>query len=413
MSKNIVLFSGGRGNKNLLNSLIHDIEKKNLNLSVIVNGLDDGASTGKIRYLFSKPTHGISDFLKVILSLSSNNEIVDLFEKRFPSTNSKKEQEKLMDKIQSFLNGERLFILEEHDQIDRDIENSIRSCLSNLCNHFDGRDNKEIDFSDFKIGNIIFASQIIDKNFNFKSAILEFSRIVSVDFSNVRIIQSSEAPAYLCGVLKQGIFLPNEASIVLSRTTDFIEDIFQIPESLTAEQIREICSLEKAEKIKHLDSIQYLEDFSDDAKDSISTADCIVYGAGTPFSSLLPSLSLKGAAKAISNKECPKIMVANLKKETQNFFSANQLIRDLLKHTLKNFKENEINPEKIITHLVVSSHDISHEDKDYSIDYSGAELNKEFPWVKIIESDLAHPEKKFQHDGNKLKKCILKILSSE
>lgn len=413
MSKNIVLFSGGRGNKNLLNSLIYDLEKKNLDLSVIVNGLDDGASTGKIRYLFSKPTHGISDFLKVILSLSSNNKIVDLFEKRFPSANSKIEQEKLMAKIQSFLNEERLFILEDNYQIDKDIENFIRSCLSNLFNYFKARDNKEINFSDFKVGNIVFASQIIDKNFNFKSAISEFSRIVGVNYSNVRIIQSTESPAYLCGILKQGIFLPNEASIVLSRTTDFIEDIFQIPESLTAEQIREICSLEKAEKIKHLDSMQHLEDFSSDAKDSISAADCIVYGAGTPFSSLLPSLSLKGAAKIISDRECPKIMVANLKKETQNYFSVNQLIRDLLKHALKNSKENEKIPEKIVTHLVVSNHDTSLKDKDYLIDYSRAELNKEFPWIKIIESDLAHPKKKFQHDGNKLKECILKIISSE
>ena len=41
-------------------------------LSVIINGLDDGASTGEIRRLFHYKAHGISDFLKAILSLSPN-----------------------------------------------------------------------------------------------------------------------------------------------------------------------------------------------------------------------------------------------------------------------------------------------------------------------------------------------------
>ena len=412
MANNIVLFSGGRGNKNLLNSFIKDIEIKNVDLSVIINGLDDGASTGKLRYLFQKPTHGISDFLKVILSLCSNSKIIDIFEKRFPATYSNKEKEELANRIRSFLDGGRLIISDKHDQIDKDIENLIRSCLSNLCNYFTSS-NKEINFSDFKIGNIIFASQIIDKSFNFNLAIMEFCQIVGAKFSNLRIVQSSETPAYLCGILKQGTFLPNEASVVLSRTTDFIEEIYQIPDSLTAEQIREICSLEKPDKIRHLNALQQLEDFSLEAKDSISRADGIIYGAGTPFSSLLPSLSLKGAAGAISKRKCPKIMVANLKKETQNFFSTTQLIRDFLRYAFKNHKVNDLCPENIITHLIVANNQISEEDKNYSITYNKEELQKEFPWIKVIESDLAHPTKKFEHDGNKLKNCIFRILDSE
>ena len=52
IKRNITLFSGGRGCKNLLNSIIEDVNKEKISLNVIVNGLDDGASTGKIRYLF-------------------------------------------------------------------------------------------------------------------------------------------------------------------------------------------------------------------------------------------------------------------------------------------------------------------------------------------------------------------------
>ena len=200
MSKKIALFSGGRGNKNLLNSFISDLDQKNIELSVIVNGLDDGASTGKIRYLFSKETHGISDFLKVILSLSPNNEIVKLFERRFPTTGSEKEKRILHEKIERFLDNEKLFILEDDYQIDKNSEDLIRSSILDLINHFNESEEKDIDFSDFKIGNVVFASQIIKNNFDFKLAIFDFSQLVDVDPENSKIIESSKIPAYLCGI---------------------------------------------------------------------------------------------------------------------------------------------------------------------------------------------------------------------
>ena len=53
MTTNILLFSGGRGTKNLLNASIENIKECQFNLNIIVNGLDDGASTGRIRYLLN------------------------------------------------------------------------------------------------------------------------------------------------------------------------------------------------------------------------------------------------------------------------------------------------------------------------------------------------------------------------
>ena len=76
MSKKIknrlLVFSGGRGNKNLFFHMKNQT-KDFQELSVIINGLDDGASTGEIRRLFNYKAHGISDFLKAILSLSPDS----------------------------------------------------------------------------------------------------------------------------------------------------------------------------------------------------------------------------------------------------------------------------------------------------------------------------------------------------
>ena len=87
----VIIFSGGRGNKNLFFAM-----KKQMNdineLSVIINGLDDGASTGEIRRLFHYKAHGISDFLKAILSLSPNQKLINAMEARFPMVNSFEER---------------------------------------------------------------------------------------------------------------------------------------------------------------------------------------------------------------------------------------------------------------------------------------------------------------------------------
>ena len=75
---------------------------------------------------------------------------------------------------------------------------------------------------------------------------------------------------------------------------------------------------------------------------------------------------------------------------------------------------SEINQSKPFDfHLMLSNQKVSEEDRDYSIDYCKSELESEFPWISVIERDLTHPQKQFQHDGDKLKKCILEILDSE
>ena len=60
---NITIFSGGSGNIELL-SILNDLKNKNLiNLNLLINGYDDGKSTGFLRELF--PTMlGPSDFRK-------------------------------------------------------------------------------------------------------------------------------------------------------------------------------------------------------------------------------------------------------------------------------------------------------------------------------------------------------------
>ena len=408
MTKKILLFSGGRGNKNLLNASIESIKKSELNLNIIVNGLDDGASTGRIRYLFKEETHGISDFLKVVVSLSQEAQLVDAFNRRFPFYKSIEDERKIHKNIKEFISGKASLNIIENIPLEDEVIKILRSGIQIFIEYFES-DSIKPSLSDFKIGNIIFASEIIKSGFNFSQAIDSFSKILQVDRLGVKIIESCETPAYLCGILKQGIFLPNEASVVLSRTSDFIEDIYQLKTSLTGEEIREICSLEKDQKKEYLTSIETSLFASNKALNAIKESDGIVFGAGTPFSSLLPSLSLEGMYDSIASKNCPKILVANLKKETNNFYSVNQLIKDIIKFTARSTK-NSVDPKLIINHLIVAKDIFKNLDENH-ISYELDKILEEFPWIKVIETNIIDSKNIFHHDGQKLKNTILQIIN--
>lgn len=406
MTTNILLFSGGRGTKNLLNASIENIKECEFNLNIIVNGLDDGASTGRIRYLLNEETHGISDFLKVIVSLSQETHLVEAFNRRFPFYNDIEDERKTEENLKEFISGEAPLEIINNISLEDAQISIIKSGIKVFIEYFETNSIK-LSLSDFKIGNIIFATEIIKSGYNFSKAIDSFCKIMQIDKFGVKIIESCETPAYLCGILKQGIFLPNEASVVLSRTSDYIEDIYQLDKSLTGEEIREICSLEKDQKKKYLSSIETSFFASNKALNAIRESDVIVFGAGTPFSSLLPSLSIKGMYDSIASNNCPKILIANLKKETENFYSVNQLIKDVIKF-LSRSTNDYADPKLMVNHLIVAKDIFKNLDENH-ITYDTDKILEEFPWMKIIEANILDSKNIYHHDGQKLKDVILKI----
>ena len=148
---------------------------------------------------------------------------------------------------------------------------------------------------------------------------------------------------------------------------------------------------------------------SNKALNAIKESDGIVFGAGTPFSSLLPSLSLKGMYDSIASKNYPKILVANLKKETNNFYSVNQLIKDIIKFTSRSTK-NSVDPKLIINHLIVAKDIFKNLDENH-ISYELDKILEEFPWIKVIETNIIDSKNIFHHDGQKLKNTILQIIN--
>lgn len=397
----ISIFSGGRGNKNLFKAFIRS---KNTNtITAIVNGLDDGASTGDIRRLFNYNTHGISDFLKTSTSFSESS-LIDLLDIRFPKCNTLFDKIQLISKTWRFLEYDEIPDFIEDTYSKNPKESYIEIVQKSLISLLEFAYNKEelLDLSDYKIGNIVFAHFLIKNELNFKNALKDFNRLCNTP-SNINIVEASNVPLYLVGILKNGTLLPNEASVVLTRTTDLVQETFQISSPLSLNQIRKISSIESNEKIEYLRGLRSDANASPECLKSLRESDIIVFGSGTPFSSVLPSLQYLGVSDTIAKSSAPKILIANLIKETDNFLGVSYLIDSILNILVQSSK-SKTKPQDFLTHVIIS---IGQEEN--SIDPDIEQVEKKFPWLKIIQGDFHHPTIKGTHDGSKVLNALLSI----
>ena len=154
--KNITLFSGGRGNAELFATMKHNMD--NIKLSVIINGLDDGSSTGEIRKLFKYNALGISDFLKVILSLSKDENLICALDSRFPKVENIYEKIELTHDLY-LLRHESIYpeFLLNVKKVNKKHQDLINASIFSFLEYFYKINDQMPDIEDFKVGNIIFA----------------------------------------------------------------------------------------------------------------------------------------------------------------------------------------------------------------------------------------------------------------
>ena len=403
----IVIFAGGRGNKNLFFEIKKQMKKIN-QLSVIINGLDDGASTGEIRRLFHYKAHGISDFLKAILSLSPNQKLINAMEARFPMVNSFEERLLLYRNLHKMLY--KNFLPKYLSSLSELPEKTKKTIIKKFIIFFDyfyqNRD-EIIDIEDFKIGNILFGAMLVENHLDFNKAINSFSKFCNLN-KNIRIYENTNSVRYLSGLLKNGTLLPNEASVVLTRTTDSIKDIYQMTNPITMNQIRKLSSIEIDDKINFLKSLRNIPTYNEEIKEKILNGDIIVYGSGTPYSSILPSLETKGIADLIIKNKVPKVMIANLKKETNNFLSVSDLVKDLYQY-LNRSTTKRLNKKDLLTHLIVN--DSNHKESN-SITLDEEKILNQYPWLTIIKGNFSDPLNSYAHNGKNVLKALLKIANN-
>ena len=221
----ISLFSGGSGNDRFISLLknIPDVE-----LNIVVNGYDDGKSTGELRK-FIDGMLGPSDFRKNLSHLidlkTTNGRIFkDILDYRF-SNNTKsselisflklKKTNQIVQKLKIYnLTFEKFIALKEY--------------LTFFLKYYLLK--RKLKIADVSIGNILISSLFLKNGKNFNKALQDIHFFLDLK-NNVYNISKGEN-LYLVAVLENGEIIPDEEKLVNIKHKFRIENIYLLKKKI-------------------------------------------------------------------------------------------------------------------------------------------------------------------------------------
>ena len=260
----ITLVSGGSGSVNIQEGLYKI--NPDISLNILINGYDDGKSTGILRKLF-KNTLGISDFRKnQILEyklIYGDNDTYKILNYRITSNKPNIHIQKLIDSY----------------TIDKTIKCFLKE---NTEYFFELEQSKNITYKDFNYMNIIYCSLLHKNNFN----MMIVCNIIKVALglkNNIYI--NSNKNLILQGITKNNKILLDEASIVnFNDKSDKIIDV-------------------KFDKETPL--------LNKETKTILLKSDLIILSCGTQFSSLIPTYKTLLFKETFKKSKAKKYLVLN------------------------------------------------------------------------------------------------------
>jgi 2-phospho-L-lactate transferase/gluconeogenesis factor (CofD/UPF0052 family) len=291
---NVVIFTGGNGNANLIKHL-KDISY--VNLSLLINGYDDGLSTGIIRSA-NQGMLGPSDFRKNFTYIiddftESNRHVKSLFEHRLTA-----------DETRSFLQSPANLIV---DLISKRF-NLDQRAYAFIEKYFILGATQLLEFTQqysellgFSLGNIVIGGLFVEtKDFNLALRNLTNQFHLTAKLINV----SSEDDSKLVAFDAEGNFLKNEADIVNFTGDKPLRSFYLL-------SFHVLSSLEdsKSYSESEIAAIAKVPPVSKEAEIALSEADVIIFGSGTQFSSLLPSYRI--CEKSILSAPGKKVAIVN------------------------------------------------------------------------------------------------------
>ena len=278
----ITIISGGSGSTNIQKGL--DEICPTLSINLLINGYDDGKSTGVLRKLFLN-TLGISDFRKnQVLEynlLYGNNSIYKLLNNRFTHDNAYN------------------YIINLINNTNFDNNDKLRQfLLDNTTYFFETKQSKQITYEDFSFMNIIYCS-LLYKNNNDMEIVCDVIKN-NLGLKNNMYVNSNKN-LILKGITKNGNVLLDEESIVdFHDENDKIIDIFFDKDYPLLNK--------KTEEL-------------------LLKSDIILFSCGTQFSSLIPTYKTLLFKETINKSKAAKFLVLNCEydKDIINY-SGNELL---------------------------------------------------------------------------------------
>ena len=314
----VVLFSGGRGSSALAKQLV---VQPNVTLSLLINGYDDGMSTGEVRR-FLGDSLGPSDFRKNSTRMaavleSAPTELIELLDLRLPLEVTPE----LIDAISSTLAGKSSGVRHEFVSqvaaLCKGLDIASAKGLADRMVAFNQEKEltgKPFNFADCSLGNLIFAGSFLLSERDFNKAVDDYSVLLGLEPGLVMNITNGEN-VFLVGMNQSGEFLASEGDIVDDNKRNFIKDFYLIDRPLSQDEIEQNQGDQLAKVLQQRAGAISL---NPQAQLLISPADIIVYAPGTQHSSLLPSYITPQLGEVIAaNSRAAKLFITNIQEDAE------------------------------------------------------------------------------------------------
>jgi len=344
----IALFSGGSGNIRFIN-LINNLP--GAELTILVNGYDDGKSTGEIRK-YIPGILGPSDFRKNISHLidkkNPNGKIFySIFNYRFSKNINKRDFKSFLKLDQNNKIVKNLKIYDLSFQKFSIIRNYLNIFYQYYSNH------SLLNLSDISLGNILIASSFLKNKKNFNKGLYDIQDLLEINNKVLNITKGENL--FLNALLEDGTLIPNEEHLVQIPHKSRVDDIFLLKEKLSNTNIKFINSQTNKNKKNILNKSSIRPKLNEDVVSVIKSSDIIIYGPGTQFSSLFPSYITTGLRKLIEKSKAKKFLVTNI-------YLDNDIIKETVESIIHKFyyffnKKNPKQNSKLIDYYLVNKFD--------------------------------------------------------
>lgn len=296
----IVILAGGTGSIALQKGLFDLIERSvdGIDVKVLVNGYDDGLSTGLVRRVVGGTILGPSDIRKnqtTRLQLQVDSKIADpwlnFLNIRFTSPSSEAKQY-CLDEVANLRRSltEALGHSSPKDsmyQIDEDRVDKLQLIREAIETYFRFPLSTKIDYNDFSLANIIYAGFASANGNSMRMAAKIMAGILGIDDC---VIINDDKSLFLGAVTKSGMRIMDEGDIVSwGNAEDPIVDVF-----FSNTEGEDSCPVLNAE-----------------SKTALEEADLVILSAGTQWSSLIPTYVSTGFKESIEKSKAEIVMIMN------------------------------------------------------------------------------------------------------
>jgi 2-phospho-L-lactate transferase/gluconeogenesis factor (CofD/UPF0052 family) len=331
----VVLFSGGRGSGVLSRQLL---KEPHIQLTLAINGYDDGASTGEVRR-FLGDSLGPSDFRKNASRLALElgtcpPSLVEMLDARLPDGLSRTDAVAAVrqqsagftaaaDRLEAFI---------------RELDTTGRS----------------FNFDDCSLGNLVFAGCFLRSGRHFNAAVDDYCAIVGLPEGVVENVTDG-SNAYLVALGEGGGVLGSEEEIVGALGQNRIQEIYLIDRALSDADRGQLKKADAREVVAFFESHRASVAINPRLASKLAEADLIIYAPGTQHSSLFPSYLTPGMSDVIArNLRAIKLLITNIQTDAEIAGSSAVDIIERALFYLNDKGHRSLPTPCLITHYIVN-----------------------------------------------------------